>query len=119
MSRVPAGVSAHPACQHLCTSWGLVSCSICTVRDVLDQKGADIPDAAGMWLCPACRTSGPSPGPATCIDFDVLLPVKLQEKIAPAIDPLLEDKQVSQPWPASQGLCRLALGGCVGGSTQH
>jgi hypothetical protein len=42
----------------------------------------------------ARRTSGPSPGPATCVDFDVLLPVKLQEKIAPAIDPLLEDKQV-------------------------
>lgn len=50
-------------------------------------------------LCPACRTSGPSPGPATCIDFDVLLPVKLQEKIAPAVDPLLEDKQVSPGQP--------------------
>lgn len=45
-------------------------------------------------LCclPANRTSGPSP--VTCVDFDVLLPVKLQEKVAPAIDPLLDDKQV-------------------------
>jgi hypothetical protein len=33
----------------------------------------------------------------TCVDFDVLLPVKLQEKVAPAIDPLLDDKQVWAP----------------------
>lgn len=31
------------------------------------------------------------------MDFDVLLPVKLQEKVAPAIDPLLDDKQVWMP----------------------
>jgi hypothetical protein len=46
-------------------------------------------------LC-ACSTSGPSPGPVTCVDFDVLLPVKLQEKVAPVIDSLLDDKQVRQ-----------------------
>jgi hypothetical protein len=29
------------------------------------------------------------------VDFDVLLPVKVQDKLGvPAIDPLLEDKQV-------------------------
>jgi hypothetical protein len=40
-----------------------------------------------------CRTSGPSQ--VTCVDFDVLLPVKVQDKLGvPAIDPLLEDKQV-------------------------
>jgi hypothetical protein len=41
-----------------------------------------------------CRTSGASPGPVTCVDFDVFLPAKLHDKVAPTIDPLLEDKQV-------------------------
>lgn len=46
----------------------------------------------------------------TCVDFDVLLPAKLQDKVAPTIDPLLEDRQVSMLTAAAQqmhpGACK-------------
>lgn len=60
----------------------------------LESRRASNVSACCVLTLPACRTSGPSPGPVTCVDFDVLLPVKMQDKIAPVFDPLLEDKQV-------------------------
>jgi hypothetical protein len=38
------------------------------------------------------------------VDFDVLLPAKLHDKVAPTIDPLLEDKQVGMLRAAAQHL---------------
>jgi hypothetical protein len=41
-----------------------------------------------------CSVSGPSPGAVTCLDVDVLLPMKPQDKLLPTLDALLDDKQV-------------------------
>ncbi|WIA38491.1 hypothetical protein OEZ86_001813 [Tetradesmus obliquus] len=60
-----------------------------------------LPAAVGKLLQPVqpikvqhtIDVSGPSPGAVTCLDVDVLLPLKVQEKLLPTLDALLDDKQ--------------------------
>jgi len=48
--------------------------------------------AALLGFC--CSVLGPSPGSVTCLDLDVVLPVKLADKVAAGVDALLEEKGV-------------------------
>ncbi|KAF6258758.1 hypothetical protein COO60DRAFT_1638864 [Scenedesmus sp. NREL 46B-D3] len=60
-----------------------------------------LPSAVGKLLQPlqpikiqhTIDVSGPSPGAVTCLDVDVQLPMKAQDKLLPTLDALLDDKQ--------------------------
>jgi hypothetical protein len=57
-----------------------------------------------------CSVSGPSPGAVTCLDVDVLLPMKVQDKLLPTLDALLDDKQVGRGLAfAGIGMCRVCI----------